>query len=56
MTAVAGIVIKPVAGILDFIWITLDSIKNTIVFHQDSANEFRIRQPRVFYGPNSAIH
>lgn len=55
MTAVAGIVIKPVTGVLDFLWIALDSLKNTIVFQQDSANEFRIRQPRVFYGANSII-
>ena len=55
MTALAGIVIKPVTGVLDFLWIILDSIKNTIVFQQDIANEFRIRQPRVFYGPNSTL-
>lgn len=56
MTALAGLVIKPVTGVLDFVWITLDSIKNSIIFYEDSANEFRIRQPRVFYGPNFTIH
>jgi hypothetical protein len=32
MTAMAGLVIKPITGILDFLWIVLDSLKNTIVY------------------------
>ncbi len=45
----AGLVIKPVTGIIDFASKTTEGIKNNALMFEDKANESRMRYPRVFY-------
>ena len=46
---VAGVVIKPVTGVVDFASKTTEGLKNTALYLEDKPNENRIRYPRVFY-------
>lgn len=46
----AGLVVKPVAGALDFVSKTSEGVKNTANFFDEKPNETRKRLPRVFYG------
>jgi vacuolar protein sorting-associated protein 13A/C len=50
---VAGLVVKPVTGVLDFASKTTEGLKNTALHFEDKSNENRMRCPRVFYGENS---
>ncbi len=45
----AGLVIKPVTGIIDFASKTTEGIKNNVLIFEDKPNETRMRHPRVFY-------
>lgn len=45
----AGLVIKPVTGIIDFASKTTEGIKNNALIFEDKARESRMRYPRVFY-------
>ena len=45
----AGLVVKPVTGIIDFASKTTEGIKNNALIFEDKANEDRMRYPRVFY-------
>lgn len=47
---ISGLVIKPVAGILDAASKTAEGIKSTATHFDDKPNEQRERAPRVFYG------
>jgi len=47
---VTGLVVKPVAGILDAAANTAEGIKNTATAFDQKPNENRMRYPRVFYG------
>jgi vacuolar protein sorting-associated protein 13A/C len=50
MKGLAGLVVKPVVGVMDFTSKTAEGIKNTANFFDDKPNEKRYRPPRVFYG------
>ena len=43
-------VVKPVAGVLDFTSKTAEGIKNTATIFDDKPREIRSRHPRPFYG------
>ena len=45
----AGLVVKPVTGIIDFASKTTEGIKNNALMFEDKAHEERMRYPRVFY-------
>jgi len=45
----AGLVVKPVTGLIDFASKTTEGIKNNALMFEDKANESRMRYPRVFY-------
>lgn len=45
-----GLVIKPVAGLLDAAAQATSGLKNTVTFFDEKPNELRLRGPRVFYG------
>lgn len=45
----AGLVVKPVTGVIDFASKTTEGIKNNALIFEDKANEERMRYPRVFY-------
>jgi len=47
---VSGLVIKPVAGVLDATSKTAEGVKNTVTFWDQKTNEDRMRCPRPFYG------
>ena len=47
---VAGLVIKPVTGILDMTVKTSEGFKNSAFGSDNRPNENRMRCPRVFYG------
>lgn len=51
----AGIIIKPVTGVLDFAADTTEGIKNSALYFEDKPNENRMRCPRVFYGRTSEL-
>ncbi|KAL4505260.1 hypothetical protein ABPG72_016327 [Tetrahymena utriculariae] len=46
----AGLIAKPVSGVLDAASSITGGIKNTIALGDEKANETRLRNPRVFYG------
>ncbi|KAL4462680.1 hypothetical protein ABPG74_000510 [Tetrahymena malaccensis] len=46
----AGLIAKPVSGVLDAASSVAGGIKNTITTGDEKANETRLRNPRVFYG------
>ena len=46
---ISGLIIKPVAGVLDFASKTAEGIKSTATHFDDKPNEARERAPRVFY-------
>lgn len=46
---VAGLLVKPVTGVLDASAKTAESITNTATIFDDKPNDQRIRVPRVFY-------
>ena len=52
---VAGVVVKPVTGVIDFASKTTEGLKNTALYLEDKPNENRIRYPRVFYTECSTI-
>jgi hypothetical protein len=45
----AGLVVKPVTGIIDFASKTTEGIKNNALMFEDKARDSRMRHPRVFY-------
>lgn len=45
----AGLVVKPVTGVVDFASKTTEGLKNTALYLEDKPNENRIRDPRVLY-------
>lgn len=45
----AGLVIKPVGGVLDATSKTAEGLKNTATYYDDKPNSERMRLPRVFY-------
>ena len=45
----AGLIVKPVTGIIDFASKTTEGLKNTALYLEDKPNENRIRYPRVLY-------
>jgi len=45
----AGLVVKPVTGIIDFASKTTEGIKNNALMFEDKAHEARMRPPRPFY-------
>lgn len=45
----AGLVVKPVTGIIDFASKTTEGIKNQVLTFEDKPNDERMRYPRVFY-------
>ena len=49
-TGVTGVVLKPVAGILDAAAKTAEGVKGSANKFNDHANESWIRRPREFYG------
>jgi len=49
MKGFAGLVVKPVVGVMDLTSKTAEGIKNTATIFDDKPNETRIRPPRVFY-------
>lgn len=52
---VAGLVVKPVTGVVDFASKTTEGLKNTALYLEDKPNENRIRYPRVFYSESAMI-
>jgi vacuolar protein sorting-associated protein 13A/C len=50
MKGFAGLVVKPVVGVMDLTSKTAEGIKNTANYFDDKPNEKRSRPPRVFYG------
>ena len=50
MKGLAGLVVKPVVGVMDMTSKTAEGIKNTANIFDDKQNETRYRPPRVFYG------
>ena len=51
----AGLIVKPVTGIVDFASQTTLGLKNTALYLEDKANQNRIRYPRVFYTQNFSV-
>jgi vacuolar protein sorting-associated protein 13A/C len=47
---IVGLVVKPVAGVLDAASKTAEGIKNTATYFDQKPNEQRSRYPRAFYG------
>jgi vacuolar protein sorting-associated protein 13A/C len=47
--AMAGLVLKPVTGVVDFASKATEGLKNTAFYLEDRSNDTRIRFPRVFY-------
>ncbi len=45
----AGLLVKPIAGVFDATSKTAEGIKNTATHFDDKPNERRMRMPRVFY-------
>ena len=45
----AGLIVKPVVGVMDLTSKTAEGIKNTANYFDDKSNETRFRPPRVFY-------
>jgi vacuolar protein sorting-associated protein 13A/C len=45
----AGLVVKPVVGVIDLTSKTAEGIKNTANYFDEKPNEKRSRPPRVFY-------
>ena len=45
----AGLIVKPVTGVIDFASKTTEGIKNNALVFEDKANGERMRYPRVFY-------
>lgn len=46
---IAGLVIKPITGVIDAASKTAEGIKNTATYFDDKPSENRLRPPRVFY-------
>lgn len=44
-----GLIVKPVAGVLDASAKTAESVSNTATHFDDKPNENRLRIPRAFY-------
>jgi len=45
----AGLIVKPVTGVIDFASKTTEGIKNNALVFEDKANGERMHYPRVFY-------
>lgn len=55
MRGLSGLVVKPVAGVLDVASKAAEGIKNTAGSNNYFGKSERIRPPRVFYGKNSVM-
>jgi vacuolar protein sorting-associated protein 13A/C len=51
----AGLILKPITGVVDFASKTTQGLKNTALYLEDKPNDTRIRYPRVFYTECSVI-
>jgi vacuolar protein sorting-associated protein 13A/C len=49
LKGIAGLVVKPVVGVMDLTSKTAEGIKNTATIFDDKPTEIRKRPPRVFY-------
>ena len=45
-----GLMIKPIVGYFDFVYMFSEGIKNTATYLDDKPNNSRIRHQRLFYG------
>jgi vacuolar protein sorting-associated protein 13A/C len=52
---VAGLVVKPMTGMIDFASKTTEGLKNTARIFEDHPNDIRIRHPRIFYTECSVL-
>lgn len=56
LQGISGLIIKPVAGLLDAAAKTTEGIKNTVTYFDDKPNETRDRNIRPVYGPDGIIN